>query len=88
MCILGKVPLGVKLLRPAHDIKVVGVENEHVRLVQVAGSQREQEGEQDAEPEVRSGPEEVVVSINGSVEPPRGDTAVDSLETRISCVHC
>ena len=40
VCILRKVPIRVNLLCPPHDVKVVGVEDKLVRLVQVAGCHR------------------------------------------------
>ena len=54
--VLRKVPAGVNPLRPPHDVKVVGVEDELIRLVQVTGSNREQECKHNTEPEVWSGP--------------------------------
>ena len=78
-CVLRKVPVGINLLRPSQDVKVVGVEDKFVRLVQVAGCHRDQECKDDAEPEICRRPEEIVVPEHGSVEPPGRNGRISTL---------
>lgn len=82
--VLRKVSVGVKFPRPSHDIEVVGAEDELVRLVQVAGCHRDHEREEDREPEICRGPQIIVVPVHGSVEPPRRNSGIESLDARMS----
>ena len=88
MRILRKVSVGINLFCPPHDFEIVGVEDKLVCLVHVAGREREEEGKDDAEPEVCRGPEEMVVSEHGGVDPSGGNAVVDSLEAGIRWGYC
>lgn len=83
-CVPCEVPVGVNLFRPSQDVEVVGVEDKLICLVHVTGCHRNQEREEDAEPEVCRGPEEVIVPIHRSVEPPRRNGRINALDVGMS----
>jgi len=80
--VLREVPIGVKLLRPSHDVKVVRAEYELVRLVQVAGCHRDHEREEDSKPEVCGGPEDLVVPEYRGAKPPGRNAGVSASITQ------
>jgi hypothetical protein len=77
---MSKVALRIHFTVPSNNVDIVRHIAEFPRLSEISRHKSEENGDREAEPEVRGGEKEVIVAVSISREPTRRNDGIDRLE--------